>query len=305
MAKITVLIADGMDKDSIASLKQKGFEVIDQHFEEKELSEKVKQVNAVVVRSATKIRKPILDAALETKQLSIVIRGGVGIDNIDAEYAREKGITVKNTPAASSASVAELAIGHMFCLARSLHHANLTMRQGKWEKKLYAGGFELAGKTLGIVGMGRIGNETAKRAMALGMRVIYIDIVDATLPGVAKVTKDELLAQSDFVSLHVPLDKKVGAFLKYDDLKKMKKGSYVVNCARGGVVDEEGLLQALDEGHLAGAALDVFAQEPTTNERLYHHDKISLTPHLGATTKEGQERVGKEVVEILCKHFKI
>ncbi|MDF2840773.1 MAG: 3-phosphoglycerate dehydrogenase, partial [Clostridia bacterium] len=169
---VRILVADGMEQAAIQELKNSGFEVVEQFYEVEELKQKIKEFDVIVVRSATKVREPIIDAALETGKLKLIIRGGVGVDNIDVEYAKSKGITVANTPNASSASVAELAIGHMFCLARYIHIANHTMRQGKWEKKHYEG-IELAGKTLGLIGYGRIAKETAKRAKALGMKVVY------------------------------------------------------------------------------------------------------------------------------------
>ena len=301
---IRVLVTDGMEKSGIDKLRANGFEVVEQFYEPEELAQKVKEFNVVVVRSATKIRKPIIDAALETKELKLVIRGGVGVDNIDVEYAKEKGIHVTNTPNASSASVAELAIGHMFCLARYLHISNVTMRQGKWNKKHYEG-IELAGKTLGLVGFGRISKEVAKRAYALGMKVIYTDILGAQA-GFDEYTYmdlDGILANSDFISLHIPFFKEQGATIGAAQIAKMKDGVYLVNCARGGVVDEAALIEALDSGKVAAAAVDVFEEEPTKNEKLYTHDKVSVTPHIGASTAEAQERIGEEIVDIIIKHF--
>ena len=302
MAKI--LVADGMDKTAADSLKQMGHILTEEHFEADELKSQIKNHDAVIVRSATKITKDIIDAALETKQLKLVVRAGVGVDNIDVNYAMENGIKVSNTPSASSAAVAELAIGHMFALARYLHIANVTMREGQWNKKQYKG-IELSGKTLGLIGFGRIAREVAKRAMALGMKVIYTDIMGAMdgFPECVFVSLDELLKQSDFISLHVPFDKSKGALLGKNEFNVMKDGSYLVNCARGGVVDEEAMLDALDAGKLAGAAIDVFAEEPTKNQRLYTHPKVSLTPHVGASTAEAQKRIGDEIVSIVKDNF--
>ncbi len=298
MAKI--LIADGMDKTAADSLKQMGHQLTEEHFEVEELKNQIKKHDAVVVRSATKITKEIIDAAIETNQLKLIIRAGVGVDNIDVPYAMENGITVNNTPSASSAAVAELAIGHMFVLARYIHMANVTMREGKWNKKQY-NGIELAGKTLGLIGFGRIAQETAKRALALGMKVIYTNRSGAKegFPSCTYAELDDLLAQSDFVSLHIPFDKSQGALIGKKQFDIMKDNSYLVNCARGGVVDEAAMLDALDSGKLAGAAVDVFAEEPTKNERLYTHPKVSLTPHVGASTVEAQERIGDEIVSII------
>lgn len=299
-----VLITDGMAKSGVEALKAKGFDVVEQFFEPDQLKEEVKHFDAVVVRSATKVRKPIIDGALETKQLKLIIRGGVGVDNIDVDYAEKNGIAVRNTPGASSASVAELAIGHMFCLSRFLHISNVTMRKGEWNKKAYTG-IELGGKTLGLIGFGRIAKETAKRAHALGMKVLYTNR-HGKVEGYDDYTwvpLDDLIAQADFISLHIPFDAKVGAILGEAQFDRMKKGVCIVNCARGGVVDEAALLKALDSGKVAAAALDVFEEEPTENEALYTHPKVSMTPHIGAMTKEAQDRVADEVVEILVEFF--
>ncbi len=300
-----VLITDGMEKDAVECLIRSGFEVVEQHYEEEALKEQIKNFDVVVVRSATKIRRPVIDAALETGRLKLIIRGGVGIDNIDFEYAESKGIAVRNTPNASSASVAELVIGHLFCLARYLYIANHTMRSGKWNKKSYEG-IELTGKTLGLIGFGRIAKETAKRAAALGMKVIYTkrSCAEEGFEDFKYVTLDELLAESDFISLHMPCLEDRSPLIGKEQIAKMKDGVYLVNTSRGELIHEEELLDALDSGKVAGAALDVFAEEPTKNERLYTHDKVSITPHLGASTMEAQKRVGGEVVSIITNYFK-
>lgn len=301
---VRILVTDGMEQSGINKLRAKGFEVVEKFYEPEELAKQVKNFDVVVVRSATKIRKPIIDAALETKQLKLVIRGGVGVDNIDVEYAKLNGIHVTNTPNASSSSVAELAIGHMFCLARYIHMANVTMRQGKWNKKGYEG-IELAGKTLGLVGFGRISKEVAKRAHALGMKVIYTDIIGAQtgFDNYKFCTFEDIIVNSDFISLHIPYFKEQGAVIGAAQFDKMKKTAYLINCARGGVVDEAALIAALDAGKIAGAAVDVYEEEPTKNEKLYMNDKVSVTPHIGASTGEAQERIGEEIVEIIIKHF--
>jgi D-3-phosphoglycerate dehydrogenase len=300
---VRILVADGMEQAAIQELKNSGFEVVEQFYEVEELKQKIKEFDVIVVRSATKVREPIIDAALETGKLKLIIRGGVGVDNIDVEYAKSKGITVANTPNASSASVAELAIGHMFCLARYIHIANHTMRQGKWEKKHYEG-IELAGKTLGLIGYGRIAKETAKRAKALGMKVVYTNRSgDQNDPEYKYVTMDELLAMSDFISLHIPGSKDKKAVIGEAEFAKMKDGVFIVNAARGGVVCEDALIKALDSGKVAAAALDVFEEEPTKNEAICNHPKISVTPHIGASTLEAQERIGEEIVSIIKNHF--
>lgn len=299
-----ILITDGMEKSGVDKLKSCGFEVNEQFYDENELKEQIKSYDAVVVRSATKIRKPVIDAAAETGRLKLIIRGGVGVDNIDVDYATSKGITVKNTPNASSASVAELVIGHMFNLARFIHISNYTMRQGKWNKKAYEG-IELSGKTLGLIGFGRIAKETAKRAHALGMKIVYTNRTGA-VPRYDQYTYlpfEEVLAVSDFISIHVPGSKDKKPLIGEPEFSKMKKGVYLINASRGGVVCETALLSALNSGVVSGTALDVFEEEPTRNEKICNHEKISLTPHLGASTKEAQERIGEEIVRIITDYL--
>lgn len=302
---IKILVTDGMDKNAVKSLIDAGFEVIEEHYEAEGLKEKIKEVDGIVIRSATKIRKPIIDAALETKRLKLIVRAGVGVDNIDVNYAVEHGIQVMNTPNSSSASVAELAIAHMFAVARHIHIANVTMREGKWNKKQYKG-IELNGKALGLIGFGRIARETAKKASALGMKVIYTNRSGAKegYDDYTYMSLDELLESSDFISIHVPFNKEAGAVLGEDQFDKMKDGVYVINTARGGVICEKSLLKALDSGKVSAAAVDVFEEEPTKNEALYTHPKVSLTPHIGASSKEAQARIGVEVVETITKFFK-
>ena len=301
---LRILATDGLDKDAVAALEADGYEVVQQFYEEEDLKQKVREFDVLVVRSATKVRQAVIDSAAESGRLQLIIRGGVGMDNIDVEYAREKGITVSNTPTASSASVAELAIAHMFSLARFLYISNVTMREGKWEKKAYKG-TELAGKTLGLIGMGKIARETASRARGLGMHVVYTnrsgDIPD--LPYEWK-TLDELLEVSDYVSLHIPAKKDTPPLLDAEKIAMMKDGAFLINTARGVLVDSDALCDALDSGHLAGAAIDVFTEEPCHDERLLNHPKISLTPHIGASTKEAQKRIGEEIVKIIYGMFR-
>lgn len=297
---LRILVADGMEKAALERLKNMKFDVVEKHYDEEELKNEIKNFDVLVVRSATKVKKLIIDAAAETKRLKLVIRGGVGVDNIDVEYAKTKGIMVKNTPNASSASVAELVIGHMFTLARFIHNANVTMRQGKWNKKIYEG-IEINGKTLGLIGFGRIGRETAKRAKALGMKVVFFDIAGPVMEhrGYKYCEMEQLLALSDFISLHVPYNNGEKAVIGKDEIEKMKEGAYLINCARGGVIDEKALIEALDSGKLAGAAMDVFVEEPAKDNALCNHDKVSITPHIGASTIEAQERIGEEIVDII------
>lgn len=301
---IRILVTDGMDKGAVQTLKDMGHEVTEQFFEPEELKEQAKNFNVIIVRSATKVRKEIIDSAVESGNLKLIIRGGVGVDNIDVAYAESKGIKVRNTPKASSSAVAELALGHMFCLARFIGISNVTVREGKWNKKQYKG-IELSGKTLGLIGFGRIGRELAKKAKALGMKIIYTDIL-----GPAKdcseyscVSLEELLANSDFISLHVPGNEDKSPVIAKTEFTKMKDGAFLINCARGSVVDESALLEALNSGKLAGAGIDVFPEEPTKNLELVNHEKVSVTPHIGASTKEAQKRIGAEIVSIIKENF--
>ena len=295
-----ILVTDGMDRGAIQTLKDMGHEVTEQFFEPEELKEQIKGFNVVIVRSATKVRKEIIDSALQTGNLKLIIRGGVGVDNIDVDYAESKGIKVRNTPKASSSAVAELALGHMFSLARFIGISNVTMREGKWNKKQYKG-IELSGKTLGLIGFGRIGRELAKKAKALEMKVIYNDILGPAkdCPEYSFVSLDELLADSDFISLHVPGNKDKSPVIGKPEFTKIKDGAYLINCARGSVVDERALLENLNSGKLAGAGIDVFPEEPTKNMELVNHERVSVTPHIGASTKEAQKRIGVEIVSII------
>ncbi|PAT02274.1 3-phosphoglycerate dehydrogenase [Candidatus Izimaplasma bacterium ZiA1] len=295
-----ILANDGIDKSAKVALEELGYFVDANHYDGAELDDMIKKVDCIVIRSATKIRKPLIDEAIKGGQLKLIIRAGVGIDNIDHVYAKEQGLIVRNTPNSSSDAVAELAIGHMFSLARHIYIANVTMRQGKWNKKQYAG-IELNGKTLGLVGFGRIAQSVAKKAMALGMKIIYFDISnqDGILENCKLVSKEELLTKSDFMSLHIPFIKDLGPFLTKKDFDMMKDGMYIVNTARGGTIDEAALIEALDNGKVMAAAVDVFEEEPTKNETLFTHDKVSLTPHIGAATAEAQARIGLETIEVI------
>ncbi len=299
-----VLTNDGLQAGAIDKLKELGIEVVNQHFNQEILGEKLKEFDAVVIRSATKLTEDVLK---ETKggKLKLAIRAGVGIDNIDIKYAQSIGIDVKNTPNASSNSVAELALGHMFAVSRFIGISNVTMRNGEWNKKLYQGS-ELSGKILGIIGMGRIGRSLAKKADALGMKVIYY-----TIEGKHEdlnyefLSFEEVLKNSDFISLHVPYDKEKGALIGENELNIIKDGAYIINCARGKVVDEKALLEALNSGKIKGAGIDVFENEPTTNKELINNPRISVTPHIGSATDEAQNRIGEEVVETLKNFFNI
>lgn len=300
---LRILANDGLEASAIQALRDAGHEVVTDSHDAETLKTALREFDVIVIRSATKIRKDLIDAVKDSR-LKLMIRAGVGIDNIDVEYAEANGFTVRNTPNSSSASVAELALGHMFALARYIHIANVTMKKDEWNKKHYQG-IELAGKTLGLIGFGRISRSLAEKAMGIGMNVVYTDI--AKIEGYDQfecVTMDELLARADFISCHVPLAPGSKAVLGEAEMAKMKDGVYLVNTARGGVICEDALVKALDAGKVAGAALDVFVEEPTKNEAILNHPKISLTPHVGGSTNEAQERIGAEVVQVILNFFK-
>lgn len=294
-----ILVTDGMEKEAIAQLRRDGHEVVEQFYEPEALGAALQEFDCVVVRSKTKVRANHIDEAIKGR-LKLVIRGGVGVDNIDVAYAESKGVAVRNTPAASTDSVAELAIGHMFALARYIAISNATMRAGQWNKKQYEG-VELAGKTLGLIGFGRIAQGVARRAEALGMKIVYNDFLgaNANYPQYPFLSQEELLKVSDFVSLHIPMPADKKAVIGAEQLATMKPTAYIINTARGGLIDEAALLDALNEDRLAGAALDVFAQEPTANEALVNHPRVSVTPHIGGSTAEAQGRIGGEIVSII------
>lgn len=294
MAK--VLICDSVDAQAVDAMRAAGIEVdVRDTITLDELGQVIGEYDGIVVRSRTKVRAPVLE---NPGKLKLIIRGGVGVDSIDVAVAESKGIKVINTPAASSNAVAELALGMIFSLARSLAWADASMKAGKWEKKKLEGA-EVAGKTLGIIGYGRIGRTLAEKARALGMTVVAYDpyIVSPDL-----VALEELLPVADYVSLHIPHTAETHNLLGAVQFAMMKPGACVVNAARGGTVDEDALYAALVSGHLAGAALDVFTEEPPQSEAL--HKLIALpqviaTPHIGAATVEAQERIGGEIVKLV------
>ncbi|MGN0980283.1 MAG: D-2-hydroxyacid dehydrogenase [Candidatus Avoscillospira sp.] len=296
-----ILVTDGMDKTAMEALRADGHEVVEQFYEPDQLGAALREFDAVVVRSKTKVRANHIDEAKGGK-LKLIIRGGVGVDNIDVKYAEEAGITVKNTPRASSESVAELAMAHMFSCARYISVAGHSMREDKWEKKAYGKGIELSGKTLGIIGFGRIGQKLGAMAKAIGMTVIAFDIFH--VPGIEEqlgmqyVEMDELFARADFISLHTPaIDGK--PLINAENIAKMKDGVVFINTSRGNNVDEAALLDALNSGKVRAAGLDVFAEEPAKNKALYSHPNVSCTPHIGAATVEAQKRIGMEIVDII------
>ena len=296
-----ILVTDGMDKTAMAQLRELGHEVVEQFYEPDQLGKALRDFDVAVVRSKTKVRANHIDEA-KGSRLKLLIRGGVGVDNIDVKYAEENGIDVKNTPNASSQSVAELAMGHMFACTRYISIAGHTMREDKWEKKTYGKGIELQGKTLGIVGFGRIGQHLGVMAKAIGMNVVafarHPNAAVSEKLGIPYVSMDELLATSDFISLHAPAVDG-GALVNEASIAKMKDGVVIINTSRGANVDEAALLAALESGKVRAAGLDVYADEPTSNKALYSHPMVSCTPHIGAATVEAQKRIGAEIVEII------
>jgi len=300
-----ILVCDPIAPRGVEMLKEAGHDVkVWDDITPEQLDEVIGEYNGVIVRSRTKVRKPTLEKATNLKAIA---RGGVGLDNIDVKDAKDMGIKVVNTPAASSVSVAELALAHMFALARHIVRGTQGMCEGKWEKKQLKG-VELMGKTLGLIGIGRIGQELAKSCNCLGMNVIAYDLYvkESPLPDTIEMYPDleGMLPHADFVSMHIPFDPNVDPTIGKKQLDLMKPGSYLINCARGGTVDETALLNALNSGHIAGAGLDVFEKEPPQNTDLLEHSNTTLTPHIGASTTEGQARVGVEVAKVMIEALK-
>jgi len=296
-----IIICDKTEKEYIEQMRAAGLTVdVRDDITPEQLMVELPNYEGMVVRSRTKVRKDLIDVC---PNLKVIVRGGVGLDTIDHEYAKEKGITVMNTPMASSASVAELAIGYMLMLARSLYKASASMKAEKWDKKAFEGD-EIGGKTLGLIGIGNIGKEVAKRASALGMTVLAYDPYVKEMAGIKLVGLDELLTSADYISLHLPKTKESANMISTKQFGQMKNGVRIVNCARGGIIDEAALYEALTSGKVDGAALDVFAEEPPTDWKLAKLDNVIASPHIGAATKEAQARVGAEVAEKLIAFSK-
>ena len=296
-----IIICDKTEKEYIEQMRAAGLTVdVRDDITPEQLMVELPNYDGMVVRSRTKVRKDLIDVC---PNLKVILRGGAGLDTIDHEYAKTKGIAVMNTPLANSKSVAELAIGYMLMMARSLYAASATMKAEKWEKKAFNGD-EIGGKTLGLIGIGNIGKEVTKRALAMEMTVIAYDPYVKEMAGVKLVSLDELLAQSDYISLHLPKTKESSNMIGKEQFAKMKNGVRIVNCARGGIVNEEALYEALTSGKVAGAALDVFNEEPPTDWKLAKLDNVIASPHIGAATKEAQARVGAEVADKLIAFSK-
>ena len=313
-----ILINDGMHPKGVQLLKDAGHDVDTNFIPQEELTSKLNSYDAVLVRSATKIRKELID---QSPNLKLIGRGGVGLDNIDVSYAKEKVIAVFNTPAASTRSVAELAIAHLFGIVRSLPMVNKKMavdgiNDFKSLKKTASKGIELEGKTLGLIGFGRIAKETASIALGCGMKIIAFDpyISEGDVPvklhpsydnnykiNVKTTTKEEVLAESDFISLHIPGGQ--GYVLDAPEFEQMKDGVGIVNCARGGTISENALIEAINSEKVKYVATDVFENEPPTDDRLLRMDNVGLSPHIGASTQEAQERVGVQLAISVIEYF--
>lgn len=318
MSQVNILANDGLHEDGILLLNEAGYHVTTDRINQEDLIKELPAYDVILVRSATKVRKELIDAC---PNLKIIGRGGVGLDNIDVDYARSKGIEVYNTPAASSKSVAELVFGHLFSLSRSLHLANREMpgqgeSQFKALKKRYSKGRELQGKTLGIIGFGRIGREVAKIGIGMGMEVIAVDpfIDKSTIQldfagypelhvtvDIETVALERMLKKADYISLHIPkLDKPV---ITEREIDMMKDDVIIVNASRGGMINEDLLLRSLEEGKIGGVGLDVFDGEPVPKLALMNHPKISVSPHIGASTSEAQANIGRELAEKIIQFF--
>jgi D-3-phosphoglycerate dehydrogenase len=293
-----VLVCDPLHPDAFEKLKSlPGLEItLKTGMDEPELIKTIPEYHAAVVRSATKITKNVIDAA---SNLELIVRAGIGLDNIDVQAAKARGIQVANTPAATTISVAEHTFGLMLAAVRHHGKANLSMKAHKWEKKALAG-TELYEKTLGIIGSGRIGLEVARRAIAFGMKVLVYDIIPVKADlDIQQVSLENLLSQSDIISLHIPLTEQTKHLISTQEFAKMKEGVILINASRGGTVDEKALLRSIEEGKVRTAALDVYEKEPPDDFSLIDHPSVIAMPHIGAAAKEGQKRAGFEVVNII------
>jgi len=292
-----LIVCDPAAPSAVEAMRQAGIDVdVRDDITPQELETALAEYDAMVVRSRTKVRKPLIDKATNLK---LIIRGGVGLDNIDVAYAESKGIEVRNTPTASSNSVAELTIGYLLALARQIPQVNITMKEGKWEKKAFSKGSEIAGKTLGLIGCGNIGQAVAQKAAALGMDVIFYRRTPTEVPGASQVPLDEIFTRSDFISLHVPHTPVTHYIVGQEAFEKMQDGVFIVNCGRGGTLDEAALYDAIVGGKVAGAALDVFEDEKgERGKRFMDLPQVIASPHIGAGTGEAKTRVGEEVAQI-------
>lgn len=314
-----ILANDGISSDAKKQLEENGYTVITEKVNQEELATKINEENyeGILVRSATKIKKDIIDACPGIKFIG---RGGVGLDNIDVDYARERGIFVFNTPASSSTSVAELVIGSMFAISRFIGNSakNIDSVDFNKLKKDYSSGVELRGKTLGIIGFGRIGQSLASYALGIGMKVLAVDVeskkviitirswsirTNASYEIEVKTSIDDILPNCDYISLHVPKQSNGNSVITKREFEMMKDGVRIINTSRGGVINELDLIEYLNNGKVSAAALDVFENEPNPLRELLTHPNILATPHIGAATQEAQDRIGQEIVDIIISEF--
>ncbi|MFW9912953.1 MAG: D-2-hydroxyacid dehydrogenase [Candidatus Thorarchaeota archaeon] len=302
---VRILVADPVADSAVAKMKDAGHDVVIRNSEtDGPIEDQIRGFECIVVRSATKVTKDVIDGA---DTLKLVVRAGVGLDNVDLEAAREKGVKVLNTPEAPTVSVAEMVIALMFALSRKVPSADSSMKDERWEKKKLKG-TELWQKTLGIIGFGRIGCEVARRARALEMEVLAYDVVDIDAAcveyGAERTEREDLLKRADYITLHVPLLPETRGLIGEKELDMMKESAFIINTARGGVIDEQALLKALDDNKIAGAGLDVFEKEPPVDWRLVKHPKVIATPHVSSSTSEAQVRVGDFTAEKVIAEFK-
>jgi D-3-phosphoglycerate dehydrogenase len=293
-----MIVCDPLSPAAVKAIEEGGIKVdVRDAITPEDLETVIADYDAMVIRSRTQVRQPLIDRAAKLK---LIIRGGVGLDNVDVAYARSKGIEVRNTPAASSNSVAELTVGYLFALARQLPQMTDSMKNGQWKKREFSQATELAGKTLGLVGCGRIGSLVARKATFLDMEVLFHCLPPfPDLPGAHHVSLDELLRRSDFISLHVPYTNETHFMLCQDEFSKMKNGVHIINCGRGGTVNEDALYDAILEGKVAGAAMDVFCDEKEDRgKKLMELPQVIGSPHVGAGTTEAKKRVGEQVAQI-------
>ncbi len=317
---IKILANDGLHPEGLRLLQQAGYQVDLERVPQEKLPEVLPDYDVIIVRSATKVRE---DLIARCPRLKVIARAGVGLDNIDVSFAERQGIAVVNTPGASAVSVAELAFGHMFALARYLHLSNRLMpAEGRTNfkalKKQFSSGMELRGRTLGVIGFGKIGLEVVRMGLALGMNVLAVDLrveevqVDLRIYDtnnvslsvqVCTVPFEEALRRSDFITLHVPAQKNGKALIGKEEMAQMKEGVILINTARGGLIDEEALLEALDSGKVRGAGLDVFEGEPQPRQELLEHPRVSVSPHIGASTGEAQANIGQMLAGEIIKRL--
>jgi D-3-phosphoglycerate dehydrogenase len=299
-----LLVCDPTAPAAVKAMQEAGIEVdVQDDITPEDLESVIADYEAIVVRSRTTVRQPLIDKAANLK---LIVRGGVGLDNIDVKHARSKGIEVRNTPAASSNAVAELTIGYLFALARQIPQMTASLKAKQWEKKAFSNGIELEGKTLGLIGCGRIGGLVARKAVFLDMEVLFHCLPPfPDLPGADNVSLDELVARADFISLNVPYKEETHFILGREEFARMKDGVYIINCGRGGTLDEDALYDAIVSGKVTGAALDVFHDEKEERgQRLLALPQVIGSPHVGAGTVEAKKRVGEEVAQVATEFAK-